>query len=423
MSRTHFINANLLDGERPARTGVSVTTEGQRIVAVGDKKVQPSADDTVVDLAGRTLMPGLVQGHFHGSYHNLGAEPGLIGMETPPVYMGYRTLANAQLALRAGYTSVVGAGCSYAIDASLSKAIEDGLVTGPRMVPCSNDMETSADANAFIPWWVDAKREGGFARFGDSPMEFRKLVRNEIDRGAKMIKVFVSGGHVIGIPKSVDIVLCDELEAIVEAAHARNVRVRIHVATKARMMHAIECGVDILDHADELDDEVIEAAAKAGTFVLPSLYLQKYLMDLTKHDPGMLGNAFSQEDRDDFAFMCKQLPKAVKAGVRICVGDDFGAQGLPHGEYAKELAVYVDHAGISPLEVIRWATRNGGQLFGRDDLGTIAPGKLADLVIVDGDPSQDIKILQDMDRIVAVVKDGKLECGGYPSAKQLREVA
>ena len=115
---------------------------------------------------------------------------------------------------------------------------------------------------------------------------------------------------------------------------------------------------------------------------------------------------FNTETGQDFADMCRMLAKAVEAGVRLCAGDDFGAAPTPHGAYIEELAVYVDHAGIPPLEVLRWATKNGGALYGQPDkVGTIDEGKFADLVVVDGDPSEDIGVLRD--RVVAVMKDGK----------------
>jgi imidazolonepropionase-like amidohydrolase len=424
MSRTYYVNANLLDGVNPARLNATVAVEGQRIVAVSDNKMQPASGDKVVDLGGRTLMPGMVTGHFHPTFHDIGLARGLPGVERPPAYTAYLALVAAQKALRAGFTGVVGAGGAYDIEPSLAAAIRDGLVVGPRVVPCNKDLQSTADGVYWMPWWLgrDARDTAG-ARFVDGPQAVRSQVREDINRGAEMIKVYVTGGHGIPVPKSVDIMSRDELEMAVQTAHERGARVRVHISRKDRILHAIHCGVDVLDHADEIDDECIDAIIKAGTFVLPSLLYSSKMMKAQLENLGASGEMFSAEDHADFKHMCSMIPRMVKAGVRLCVGDDFGSVVLPHGEYGKELAVYVEHAGVSALEVIRWATRNGGLLMGREDLGTIAAGMLADLVIVDGDPSKNIHILGDLERIVSVIKDGQLVAGSYPAITAPRGLA
>jgi imidazolonepropionase-like amidohydrolase len=239
-------------------------------------------------------------------------------------------------------------------------------------------------------------------------------VRREIDRGVRMIKVYVKGGHGIHVPKSVEIVARDELEMAGRTAHERGARVRVHISTKDRILHAVACGVDVLDHADEMDDECIEAIVKAGTFVLPSLLYPALMREAARENLGTGGGMFSEDDAADFRHMCAMLPRAVAAGVRLCIGDDYGSPIMPHGMYGRELAVYVDHAGIEPLEVIRWATANGGQLLGRDDVGVIARGMLADMIVVDGDPLTDIRILADPERVLTVIKDGAVVAGAMP---------
>jgi len=249
----------------------------------------------------------------------------------------------------------------------------------------------------------------GVVRVCDGPDEFRKAVRDEIKRGAEIIKVYVTGGHGVTTPKHNISLALDELHAVVDAAHGRGKRVRGHVAHKRAILDCIAAGVDIIDHADGMDEECIDKLAEAGTFVLPSLYLPlkmlEYLGDAPP--PGAKPEmGFNTETGQDFSDMCGMLAKAVEAGVKLCVGDDFGAAPTPHGAYIEELAVYVDHAGIPPLEVLRWATKNGGELFGQPDkVGTIEEGKFADLVVVDGDPSDNIGVLRD--GVVAVMKDGK----------------
>ncbi|HEV8299099.1 MAG TPA: amidohydrolase family protein [Acidimicrobiales bacterium] len=404
MARTVFTNANLLDGEHPAKPDTTVVVDGARITAVTTGAVETRADDRVINLAGRSLMPGMVSGHFHTTYHNVGGTQLPFGLETAPAYQAYRALVNAQIALHAGFTSVCGASAAFDIDASLDAAIRDGLVQGPRMVPASRDLITTGDSNDVMPWWYDANALG-VVRTADGPDEFRKVVRDEIKRGAKMIKLYVTGGHGVLSPKSNVSITLPELHAVVDAAHGRGARVRGHVATKQAILDCVAAGVDIIDHADGLDEECIDKLVEAGTIVLPSLYLPLKILELMGDAPGQNTLGFTTETGQDFEQMCAILPKAVEAGVKLCVGDDFGASFTPHGGYAAELAVYVEHAGIPPLEVLTWATRNGAELMGMaNDIGSVSEGRLADLVVVDGDPSADIGVLAD--RIVAVVKDG-----------------
>jgi imidazolonepropionase-like amidohydrolase len=172
-------------------------------------------------------------------------------------------------------------------------------------------------------------------------------------------------------------------------------------------MMAIDAGIDIIDHGDEIDGECIDAMAAAGTFLAPSIFFPKTFVE--QMGPGL---GFTDSMRADLEQMCDALPKANAAGVRLVVGDDYGAMGFPHGRYGAELGVYVRDASIPALDVIRWATVNGAQLLGHgDELGTIAEGKLADLVVVDGDPVDDISVLADADRIVAVLKGGEVVKG------------
>ena len=400
-----FINANLLNGNSPRQRDATVIVEGERIASVGSGAGQPRPrdGDFVYDLRGRSLMPGMVSGHFHSTFHNLGTEPGVLTVEHPPAFSAFRALANAQLALRCGFTGLVGAGCAYDIDPSLAQAIDAGLVEGPRLIPCGPDTLSSYDG--VIPWWLNMSVRAG-ADNCDGPDELRKAVRRNVQRGARIFKMTVSGGHGVLTP-GCRVFTVAELEAAVEAAHDLGIRVRAHVAGKPFILDCIRAGVDILDHCDGMDEECIEAMVKAGVFVLPSLYQPRKMLDL----PAMFTFS-SDETRREFDWMCQILPKAVAAGVKLCCGDDFGTALAPHGEYGRELAVYVEHARIEPLEVLRWATRNGAALMQREqDLGSIETGKLADLIVIDGDPSLDIGVLSDAANIHGVMRSGRFYSG------------
>ena len=170
---------------------------------------------------------------------------------------------------------------------------------------------------------------------------------------------------------------------------------------------ALELGIDIVDHCDEMDDEVIAALVETGAFVVPSLHFPKHFVETFGSGLGFSADAI----RADLEHMYAIIPKAQAAGVRFVLGDDYGAVGFAHGMYGGELRLYVEQAGITPLDVIGWATRNGAQLVNRgNDLGTVEVGKLADLIVVDGDPSSDIGALADH-RPLAVLKGGELVAG------------
>lgn len=201
-----------------------------------------------------------------------------------------------------------------------------------------------------------------------------------------------------------------KLAAAIDTAHSRNVLIRGHITGKSAIMMAIELGIDIVDHCDEMDDEVITALLETDTSVVPSVLYPKIMADyLAKDDPETA--ARMRYDVDSMRYI---LPKADAAGVRLLLGDDYGGPQLPHGEYGRELRAYVDDVGMPPLSVIKWATVNGAELIGREtELGTIAAGKIADLVVMDGDPSADIRVLAD--RIpTAVLKDGAVVTGALP---------
>ena len=194
-----------------------------------------------------------------------------------------------------------------------------------------------------------------------------------------------------------------ELAAAIDAAHEKGVLIRGHLANKPAIMMALELGIDIVDHCDEMDDEVIAACVDTGAYVVPSIYFPKVFA------------AFFPDNEAELAHMYDVLPKAEAAGVRLLLGDDYGAVNFPHGAYGGELHTYVEDAGISPLSVLRWGTVNGAAVTGRrDDLGTVEPGKLADLLVVDGDPSIDIGVLADQPPL-AVLKGGEVVAGELPA--------
>ena len=268
-------------------------------------------------------------------------------------------------------------------------------------MPSGRELSTTGHANDAVPWYWGMPAAGA-VRVCDGADGFRQGVREQVKIGAEVIKLFVTGGHGVTAPKDRMEMTPDELAAAIDAAHGRGVLIRGHLANKRAIMLAIDLGIDIIDHCDDMDDEVIAACVATGTFVVPSIWFPKVFAK------------FFPDNEAELAHMYETLPKAEAAGVRLLLGDDYGAIGFPHGSYGGELRTYVEDAGIAPLAVLRWATVNGAQLTGRgDDLGTVEAGKLADLLVVDGDPSRDIGVLADH-QPRAVLKAGQVVAGALP---------
>ena len=403
MGRIVFTRANVLDGEHAPVPGSTLVVDGTRIASVGTDPVPAEPEDVVIDLGGRTLMPGMVMCHFHPTYHELGSVPAPFGLQEPPALQAVRAVTNLERVLMHGFTSVVSAGSPFAIDAAMRRAINEGAIVGPRLVPGSRDVSTTGHANDAAPWYWRVS-EPGALHLCDGPDEFRRAVREEVKEGARIIKMFVTGGHGTTGPAERIEMTRDELAAAIEAAHLRGALVRGHIANRHAILMALELGIDVIDHGDGMDDNCIEALVERGTPVVPSMFFVFTLWDSLKDQ----GHDFVRSMRADLDAAFEVVPRANTAGVRLVIGDDYGAAGFPHGRYSEELAFYVDVVGIPTLDVIRWATVHGAHLMGRaDQLGALRPGMLADILVIDGDPSVDIAVLQKPERLMAIMKDGR----------------
>lgn len=419
-------NARLFDGRQMLPGLRSVAIAGDRIVSIGDPSgaAPAAAQGERIDLGGMTLMPGLITSHLHPDFYKFKlpeATSGVqLGKELPPGVLMAIGVRTCRVLIESGFTGYVGAGCAHDIDPQLKMAIEMDIIPGPRILPCSHHLGTTADANDARKWWQKFEQPG-IDLFGDGPAELRKLVRRELSRGAKMMKVFASDGHLIPGDRGGRNMATDELAAIVGAAHERGALVRAHVCHKDLILECIRLGVDVIDHGDEVDEECIEAMVKAGTFWVPSLTLTKCCIDLGFMDP--VG-----EFAESYALMRRILPVAQKAGVKILIGDDYSGllsdvcpdDPLDHqvGCYGRELAFYGEIEGLAPAEVLAWGTANAGELLSKGapgKVGVIEPDALADLIVVDGDPLSDLTLLaRPNDALKAVIRNGVMAIDRLP---------
>lgn len=409
-----LVNTRVFDGR--------AMLPGLRTVRIAGNKVQsvdqaPPADgDQIMDASGLTLMPGLISCHMHADFYRYSLAESQVGVvfgkEKPPGVMMAIGVRTCRVLLESGFTGFVGASCAHNIDVQLKMAIADDIMAGPRIKACGHHISTTANLNENRMWWQRQIVPGTDIHV-DGPDELRKLVREEVSQGAEMIKIFASAGH--GYPgKIVRNIDSDELQAVCDAAHGRAALVRAHVADKAMMLECIEAGVDVIDHGDEMDEEVVEAMVERGTFWVPSFTQIKWWIDNNTPDPtGVIRRSYDGVRRI--------LPIADKAGVRILLGDDYSGfvrdlcddDPLDHqaGNYGRELGTYAGVDGITAEDVLRWGTRNGGELLADvgEKVGVIEAGALADLILVEGDPLEDLGLFARPETsLKAVIGNGRV---------------
>ena len=223
----------------------------------------------MVDLGGRTVMPGMVSSHFHATYNELGSKAAPFGLEEPPALQAVRAAHHLELLLRSGFTGAVSAGAPFAIDASMKAAIAEGLFPGPRLMAGSRDVSTTGHAgDKSFPWYWDVGARGAINR-SDGPDEFRRAVRDEIKQGAEIIKMFVTGGHGTVAPSEQTEMTPEEITAGIEAAHQRGALVRGHIANRDAIHMALDAGIDVVDHGDGIDAHGHRAHGRAGHLPRP----------------------------------------------------------------------------------------------------------------------------------------------------------
>jgi imidazolonepropionase-like amidohydrolase len=408
--RLYLKNLRLIDGTgAPARAGAALIIEGDTLVHVGPLSAsdEPRGSDVeTMDLGGRTVIPGLVEAHIHLSYNHVKVIADL-DLNCPPEYSTLKAARNAELALACGYTAARSAGAVHRIDAALKQAINEGLYPGPRLLAASRDICATGGMADWNPSYLKLGMEG-LALIADGPDEVRAAVRRSIKDGADVVKCYVGGDALLPHTPIGDCTYTlAEVVALVDESHMRGRMTAAHVRGQRSSRVAAEAGVDSLEHATYADDETLALIADRGLTLVPGL---RYLYSILENGPAFgIGEEIIGPSglRDEIKQAADTYRRAKDLGIRMCPGGDFGFAWNPHGEYAKDIQVFVDVIGFSPLEAISCATRNGAELMRMADrIGTLQPGKLADLVVVDGDPLRDISVLQDRPRL-SVMQGGR----------------
>src|SRR6185436_8269745 len=408
MAATLFKNVSILDCTGANPFNGCVLVEGNLITAVVPQAVSlPVPGATVVEGAGRTLMPGLVEAHSHLTFTDV-AESVQLGFIPPEEHM-LKTAANARRMLDAGFTSCFSAAAAKPrLDVVLRKAIDNGDLPGPRTLAASPEMTVSAGLGDVRLYHM--YREN-FAVVCNGPEEFRRYSREMVREGVDTLKINVSGDA--GTPASpADTTVMNEAEvaAVCDVAQAHGKRVAAHARSAESVKMCLRHGVDVIYHATLLDDEARDQLESRRDRVFVAPVLGNLYSTLNEAAPWGITRAIAEERgiAQELAAGIENMKALHRRGVRVLIGGDYGFAWNPIGTDARDIAHFVDMLGFAPMDAILSATRLGGEIMGMGDrIGQIRTGYLADLILVDGNPLANVALLQQREKMRAIMKNGE----------------
>ncbi len=415
---TLISHGQLVDGNggTPIPDAAVIVKDGKIVYAgptLGAPEVPPDARR--IDARGGTIMPGLVEAHFHPTYFNV-AELADLDIKYPVEYVTLLAACNAKLALECGYTSARSGGSLHNIDVWLKKAIEEDLIPGPRLAANGREI---CGAGGLMDWNSEHLKLGmeGLILLINGRDEARKAVRKLVKDGVEWIKTYPTGDA--AAPDSADHhTLCmtfEEMEAVVAEAHNYRRKVTGHCRANQGIKNALRAGFDCLEHATFMDQEALDMLLERDTPSVPALQFEHASIEFGPNF-GMPQSVIDGH-KETLEGGTESARLILKSGGRLGMGGDYGFAWNPHGDYAKELTFFTKHVGFTPLETLTCATRTGAEIMGRsDEFGTLEPGKLADILVVDGNVLANIEILEDRSRLIAVMQGGIVKAGRLASS-------
>jgi imidazolonepropionase-like amidohydrolase len=404
---TAITNATLIDGTGgdPVRAATIVIDDG-RITQAG-AAIDVPRDAEVIDAGGRTVMPGMIDCHVHMLYHPASLQERLL---TPPTLQTFMGARNARDTLDAGVTSVRDAGGT---PQGFKMALDCGLIPGPRMkIAVTALSQTGGHGDSTMPSGVRVRALGGLGpewpeNVVDGPDEVRKAVRAILRAGGDFIKLMSTGGvlspsdepgHTQFTP--------EEIAIMVQEAAAAGKTCMAHAQGTQGIKNAVDAGVESIEHGIWLDDEVIAEMKRRGTFLVPTLVAPLWVLRNAENAPGSVLPQSIRKTKEVMTDHKASITRAIAGGVRVAMGTDSGVG--PHGHNAEELERMIE-CGMTPMQAIIATTKTASEcIHMQKDAGTLEPGKLADLLIVDGDPLADIKLLQDEARLALIMQGGRI---------------
>lgn len=403
--RTLIRDCMVWDGSGAAPFPAEVLVEGERIVRVG-RGVTPDGDDVrVIDAAGMTLMPGLVEGHAHLSF--CGAQRNTDLGDIPPEEHVIETLHNARTLLDAGFTSAYSAASAkLRLDVVVRNEVNSGRSPGPRIRAASPEITVTGglgDENRLH------MNRSSFGIVADGPEAIVQAVRTCIREGVDNIKLNISGDDFVPAKGGMTVMREAEVRAACEVAHDFGRRVASHSRAGNAVKRAVQCGVDVIYHCEMADEEALDLleAARDRLFVGPAIGLIHNT--LHEAEPWGITKAVARDLGMERCLENSQrtYEQMRKRGIRVVIGGDYGFAWTPQGTNARDIEHFVRLFGYTPSEALQCATRIGGELMGLP-VGQVREGMLADLLLVDGDPLQDVRLLQDRSRLRLIMKGGAL---------------
>jgi len=410
---TVISNGTLFVGtDSPIIPNAAVVIKDGKIVYAGPEKSAPTIepDAEKIDALGGTILPGLIEAHFHPTYFDVAALEDL-DIKYPVEYVTLLAAANAKLALECGYTAARSGGSLFNIDVWLKKAIECGISSGPRLVASGREI---CGVGGLMDWNPDFRKIGmdGLVLLINGADEARAAVRKLVKDGVEWVKTYPTGDAA-----SPDLndhhTLCmtfEEMNAVVATAHNHGLKVTGHCRANEGIKNALRAGYDAIEHGTFMDNEALDLLLKRDVPCVPALYFEYASIE---HGPkyGMPKSVIDghKETLEAGAESAKMI---LKAGGRLGMGGDYGFAWNPHGDYARELTFFVNYVGLNSHTVLQCATRTGAEIMGlENEIGTVEVGKLADILIVDGDVLKDISILENKRKFVAVIQGGVIKAG------------